>query len=652
MAKHRVVVIGGGLAGLSAAMKMAELDIPVDIVSLVPARRSHSVCAQGGINSVNQVTRQLGDSEWKHLDDTVYGGDFLNAQPPAREMCYWAPRVVDLLDRIGVTFNRLPEGDRDVRRFGGTLYPRTAFAGATTGQQMLYGLDEQVRRWEAAGLIARHEFCDFLGPVLDDKGVCRGAIIQDLYSMKIRALPAAAVMIASGGLGMIFGKSTNSTICTGSAAARVYRAGVKYGNPEFIQVHPTAIPGTDKHRLMSESARGEGGRVWVPRKKGDTRKPAEIPEQERWYFLEEKYPTYGNLVPRDIATREIFWVCREGYSVSPVHLAAYLDLTHLPAERIEKLEGILEIYEKFIGVDPRKSPMMVFPAVHYSMGGLWCDYEKDPRTGGLVIGSPRNQVTNIPGLYALGEADYQYHGANRLGANSLLSCIFAGLVAAEGMPAWLRNLPAGADAGQTGLLDAEVRRHQQQYDQLLKMDGKVNPFALHLELGTKMTRYCTVVRDNNELKQLMSDLADMTERYTQIGLPDTGSWTNQTVRFVRELNDMLVLARAIAQGALQRDECRGAHYKPAFAIPSPTADDPAELLRQAEQYCRTFATQADRWLKTTIAVYTPNGPKMSYEPIDTSLIPPRPRTYGLKGAGIIERVWRDMQGGKAVVGSR
>ena len=649
MAKHRVVVIGGGLAGLSATMKMAELGIPVDLVSLVPARRSHSVCAQGGINAVNQVTRQLGDNEWKHFDDTVYGGDFLNEQPPAKEMCYWAPRVVDLLDRIGVMFNRLPEGDRDVRRFGGTLYPRTAFAGATTGQQMLYGLDEQVRRWEVEGLVAKHEFCDFLGPILDDKGVCRGAVIQDLYSMKIRALPGDAVMIATGGLGVIFGRSTNSTICTGSAAARVYRVGAKIGNPEFIQVHPTAIPGTDKHRLMSESARGEGGRVWVPRRKANTRPPEQIPESERWYFLEEKYPTYGNLVPRDIATREIFWVCREGYSASPVNFAAYLDLTHLPAERIEKLEGILEIYEKFVGVDPRKVPMMIFPAVHYSMGGLWCDYEKDSKTGGLVIGSPRNQVTNIPGLYALGEADYQYHGANRLGANSLLSCIFAGLVAAEGMPAWLKNLAGPPASGlQPALFDREVVRHQQQYAQLLKMDGKVNPYALHLELGTEMTRYCTVVRDNEELKRLTTELADMTERYRQVGLPDTGNWTNQTVRFVRELDDMLVMAQAIAQGALQRDECRGAHYKPAFAIPSPTADDPVELHRQAEQYCRTFATQTDKWLKTTIAEHTPNGPKISYKPIDTSLIPPRPRTYGLKGAAIIERVWREMQAKTAV----
>lgn len=648
MAKHRVVIIGGGLAGLAATMKLAELNIPVDLVSLVPVRRSHSVCAQGGINSVNHVTRQLGDSEWKHFDDTVYGGDFLNEQPPVKEMCFWAPRVVDLLDRIGVTFNRLPEGNLDVRRFGGTLYPRTAFAGATTGQQMLYGLDEQVRRWEVEGLVTKHEFHDFLGPIIDEKGYCRGAVVQDLFSMKIKALPADAVFIASGGPGMIFGKSTNSTICTGSAGARCYAAGAKYANGEFIQVHPTAIPGTDKHRLMSESARGEGGRVWVPRKKGDRRQPEQIPESERWYFLEEKYPTYGNLVPRDIATREIFWICREGYSVSPVNFAAYLDLTHLPHQRIEKLEGILEIYEKFAGADPRKVPMQIFPAVHYSMGGLWVDYQKNAQTGGLVVGSPQNQVTNIPGLYAIGECDYQYHGANRLGANSLLSCVFSGLVVAEGMPAWFKNLPAGSAADiPARFFDGHAQRHQEAYEQLLKASGPENPFQLHKELGTEMTKYCTVVRHNNELQRLLDELDEFDARYKTIGLPDSGTWTNQTLRFVRELGDMLLLARVIARGALQRNECRGAHYKPEFEIPAPTADDPVELHKQAVEYCRAFQAQIDKWLKTTVAEHTPNGPKLSYVPVDTSLIPPRPRTYGLKGAGIIDRVWKEMQAATA-----
>jgi succinate dehydrogenase / fumarate reductase flavoprotein subunit len=362
MAKQRVMVIGGGLAGLAAAMKLAEVGIDVDVMSLQPVKRSHSVCAQGGINSVNDQTRQLGDNEWLHFDDTVYGGDFLQHQPPVKEMCYWGPKIIDLMDRLGVPFNRTPEGFRDQRRFGGTLYRRTAFAGATTGQQLLYALDEQVRYWEAQGKVAKYEFWDFLGPILDDAGRCRGCVGQDLVTMEIRAFPADAVVVASGGCGLIYGRSTMSMVCTGSAASRCFQVGAKYGNGEFIQVHPTAVPGADKLRLMSESARGEGGRVWVPRRPQDPRSPRDIPEAERYYFLEERYPKYGNLVPRDIATREIFNVCtKEGLSVERDRLCVYLDLTHLPKEMLDrKLGGILEIYEKFQGVDPRKVPMKIF----------------------------------------------------------------------------------------------------------------------------------------------------------------------------------------------------------------------------------------------------------------------------------------------------
>ena len=300
MAEQRVVMIGGGLAGLAASMRLAESGIHVDLVSMVPVKRSHSVCAQGGINSVNQLTREQGDNEWKHLDDTVYGGDFLQHQPPVKEMCDWAPRVINLLDRLGVPFNRTPEGLRDQRRFGGTLFKRTAFAGATTGQQLIYALDEQVRRWEAEALIEKYEYWEFLGPILDEKGQCRGAVVQDMFSMEIRSLRSDALVLATGGCGLIFGRSTMSMICTGGAAGRAYQSGVHYANGEFIQVHPTAIPGTDKLRLMSESARGEGGRVWVPKKAQDDRDPTTIPESERYYFLEERYPTYGNLVPQPI----------------------------------------------------------------------------------------------------------------------------------------------------------------------------------------------------------------------------------------------------------------------------------------------------------------------------------------------------------------
>lgn len=641
MAEQNVVVVGGGLAGLAAAMNLASEGVHVHLVSLVPVKRSHSVCAQGGINSVNDVTRQQGDSEWKHFDDTVYGGDFLQHQPPVKEMCDWGPRIIDLLDRLGVPFNRTPEGYRDQRRFGGTLYKRTAFAGATTGQQLIYALDEQVRRWEVEGLVTKYEYTDFVAPVLDENGVCRGAVIQNLFTMEIRTLAAGAVILATGGNGLIYGRSTMSTICTGGAAARAFRAGVKYANGEFIQVHPTAIPGTDKLRLMSESARGEGGRVWVPRKPQDTRDPLEIPASERYYFLEERYPKYGNLVPRDIATREIFSVCvDQGLSVEPGRLCVYLDVTELPSTTHHKLEGILEIYEKFQGVDPRATPMKIFPAVHYSMGGLWADYEKDERTGGLVQGSPRNQQTNVPGLYAIGEADYQYHGANRLGANSLLSCIFAGLITAPSVISYMKQTRGEV---KSSLLDAAKKSAEKEVADLAKASGNENPYKLHLELGDVMTRNVTVVRHNDKLEQTLCTIDEIEERFSRIGAPDAGSWTNQSLVFARAVRDMIVMAKVITRGALMRDECRGAHYKPESQIPSPSADDEATLQKQARTWCEAFKERNDKWLNSTIAEYNGGKLKFSYEPVDVSLIPPRPRTYGLKGAEIIEKTWAQMQ---------
>jgi succinate dehydrogenase / fumarate reductase flavoprotein subunit len=622
-------------------MRLAELGVHVDLVSLVPVKRSHSACAQGGINSVNAVTRQQGDNEWKHFDDTVYGGDFLQHQPPVKEMAEWAPRIIDLMDRLGVPFNRTPEGFRDQRRFGGTLYKRTAFAGATTGQQLLYALDEQVRRWEVEGRVTKWEFWDFLEPVVDDSGRCVGAVCQDMVTMKFRAFPADAVILASGGCGLLYGRSTMSTICTGSAVSRAYQAGVKYGNAEFIQVHPTAVPGADKLRLMSESARGEGGRVWVPRTPQDSRSPKDIPDAERYYFLEERYPQYGNLVPRDIATREIFDICTtDGLSVEKDRLCVYLDLTHIPRETLDrKLGGILEIYEKFQGVDPRDEPMKIFPAVHYSMGGLWVDYEKS-ETGGLVEGSPRNQQTNIPGLYAIGECDYQYHGANRLGANSLLSCIFSGLFCASGV---LNGGRSGADSSR--LFSSAVKRQEDRHQAILSRPaGESNPYEIHNRLGDVMTRAATVVRRNDQLAEAYSEVGRLEALWRQCSLSDTGNWTNQNVVFCKAVGDMFPIAKLILKGALQRDECRGAHFKPEFAMPGIAATDPAEQRAEAEQWCDRFEANTRKWLKSSIGTHGADGePVITYEDIDTTLIHPRPRLYGLVGGEVIVQVWKERQ---------
>src|SRR5215475_2135017 len=460
MARQRFIVVGGGLAGLAAIIKLCEAGHDVDVFSFVPCRRSHSVCAQGGINgAVN--TKGEGDSTWEHFDDTIYGGDFLANQPPVKAMCEAAPGIIDLLDRMGVPFIRTPEGLLDFRRFGGTLYNRTAFAGATTGQQLLYALDEQVRRYEAEGRVKKYEHWEFLSAVLDSNRVCRGICAMDLRTMEIRTFPADAIIIATGGVGAIFGKSTNSVVCTGSAQSALYQQGCYYANGEFIQVHPTSIPGEDKLRLMSESARGEGGRVWVPKTQGDKRDPKSIPEDERWYFLEEWYPKYGNLVPRDVATRAIFKVVYEhglGIDGKPM---VYLDLTHIDHKILDrKLEGILEIYEKFVGDDPREVPMKIFPGMHYTMGGLWVDYK---------------QATNIPGIFAAGECEFQYHGANRLGANSLVSCIYGGFVAGPAAVQYARSQKAAAGNGGHA---AEKQRQMEMNAKLLNNPGNENPFRI------------------------------------------------------------------------------------------------------------------------------------------------------------------------------
>ncbi|WP_214630506.1 succinate dehydrogenase flavoprotein subunit [Paenibacillus agaridevorans] len=577
MAKNKIIVVGGGLAGLMATIKAAEAGIHVDLFSLVPVKRSHSVCAQGGINgAVN--TKGEGDSPWEHFDDTVYGGDFLANQPPVKAMCEAAPGIIHLMDRMGVMFSRTSEGLLDFRRFGGTQYHRTAFAGATTGQQLLYALDEQVRRWEAAGLVNKFEHFEFLGAVLDDDGVCRGVSAQDLRSMDIVTVRADAVILASGGPGIIFGKTTNSVINTGTAASAVYQQGVKYANGEFIQIHPTAIPGDDKLRLMSESARGEGGRIWTYK------------DGKPWYFLEDKYPAYGNLVPRDIATREIFSVCVDQKLGINGENMVYLDLSHKdPKELDVKLGGIIEIYEKFMGDDPRKIPMKIFPAVHYSMGGMWVDY---------------NQMTNIPGLFAAGECDYQYHGANRLGANSLLSAIFGGMVAGPKAVEYIKGLKKSAEDISSSVFDRDTKLHADKYNRILGMSGTENAYVIHKELGEWMTNNMTVVRFNDKLEATIGKIKELKQRYQNININDTAQWNNAGVAFTRQLWNMIELSEAMTLGALMRNESRGAHYKPDF----PERDD-------------------DQFMKSTIADWTPDGPKISYEDIDVSLIAPRKRDY-------------------------
>lgn len=575
---RKAIVVGGGLAGLMSTIKLVEKNIDVDIISLVPVKRSHSVCAQGGINAALD-TKGEGDSVEEHFYDTIYGGDFLANQTPVKGMVENAPELIYTFDRMGTHFTRTAEGILDLRRFGGTKKRRTVFAGATTGQQLEYTLDEQVRRYEDEGKVRKFEGWEFLKAVIDDHGICRGCIAQNLATMELMSFPGDAVIIATGGAGVIYGKSTNSSINTGSAASIIYQQGASFANGEFVQIHPTAMLGDDKNRLMSESARGEGGRIWTYR------------NGEPWYFLEEMYPAYGNLVPRDIASRAIYKVCMEmGLGIDGKN-QVYLDLSHLDSDYLEnRLGGILEIYEKFNGDDPKKVPMKIYPSVHYFMGGVHVDWK---------------HMTCIPGLFAAGECDYMYHGANRLGANSLLSAAYSGTVCGPAAAEYINGLDKTAEDIDASVFDTYLKA-EADYDAFVRtMDGDENPYALHDEMGKLMTDHVGIVRHNKNLAETDIQLQNFMERWQHINMIDSGAYSNQTVMFVKQLKNMMELARVITIGALNRNESRGAHYKPEF----PKRND-------------------EEFLKTTKAFWTPEGPRFEWEDVDISHLTPVKRTYG------------------------
>jgi len=623
--KPNVIVIGGGLGGLWATMRVAEAGFPVDLFSLFPVKRSHSCCAQGGINACLDVKGE-NDTVWEHIVDTIKGGDYLAEQPPIRTMCEEAPGLIRTYDRMGVTFSRTAEGSMDQRHFGGVKKRRTAFAGATTGQQLLYAIDEQVRRYEDEGRVRKYEGWEFLSAVIDGDGVCRGICAMDLETMEVRTFQSEAVIVATGGMGLMWGRSTMSTNSTGAAASRLYQQGAKFGNPEFAQFHPTAMLGHDKLRLMSEACRGEGGRIWVPKEPGDKRDALSIPEKERFYFLEEWYPTYGNTVPRDVASRAIYRAVRHmGLGVGGEN-CVYLDLTHHTHKFLEqRLGGILDMYQTFSGEDPYTRPMKVYPSMHYTMGGLLVGYEKDDKTGGMKAGSPQNHATTVPGLWACGECDNAYHGANRLGANSLLSASFSGRVAGEAVATFLKGKKLKSEVP-TSIFEAEKARQEAINQKMLTSKGSENPFALHRELGENMQERVFVERNNADLDKSLETIRTLRERFANVSLDDTGMRANQSLSWARQIHDMIVLAEAITKAARMRDECRGSHYKAEFELKVPEGKFAGSP--EFEEYRAKWKANNDKWLKTTVATHTADGPSIEYKPVDMSIFPPEaPRDY-------------------------
>ena len=533
MAAPRIIVVGGGLAGLAAVIKIAEAGGNVDLFSIVPVKRSHSVCAQGGINAAKNLKGE-GDTTDKHFDDTIYGGDFLANQTPVKAMCEAAPGIIDLLDRMGVPFNRTPEGLLDFRRFGGTLYNRTAFAGATTGQQLLYALDEQVRRYESDGKVKKYEGWEFLSAVLDSKGVARGITALEPAHHGAPLLPRRRHHPRH--------RRHRRHLRQKHQLRRLHRLRAIRHLPagrllRQRRIHP-GPPHLHPRRRQAAPHVRVGARRRRPRL-GSAHRPATSAPSSRFPSPSASTSSKSgipNTATSSPATSPPAPFTRSSTSTASASTASPWSISTSPTSTAprsnRKLEGILEIYEKFVGDDPREVPMKIFPGMHYTMGGLWVDF---------------NQMTNIPGIFAAGECEYQYHGANRLGANSLVSCIFGGF---QRRPQRHRTTPRACPQPKaTAAQQPSSRARPKSTSKLINNEGTENPFKLWRELGATMTEHATVIRYNKGLKQADEKIVELLDRYKNVNLSDKSQWANTSFAFARQLKNMLELSRTVVQGA-------------------------------------------------------------------------------------------------------
>lgn len=583
--KPKVLVVCGETAGLMAALQLVHCGCEVELISPVPIRRLFA-SAQTGINAALN-TKGEADSPAQHFEDTLVAGDFLAHQGQLKTMCAQAPELIWLLDRMGVPFTRTTEGQIDLHRTPGTRFSRTAFVGTTTGPAALFALCEQIQRYEADGSITCYENWEFLSAVIDET-TCLGVIAMDLVTLEVKAFAAQAVVIAAGGVGGIFGRTTNAVHVTGSVQGTLFRQGVRYVNAEFIQLHPATLIAEDKFRAIPDLALAEGGRFWVPHTARDQRPPEEIPGAERWYFLEEHYPGLGNFVPRDIATREIFEISLDGYGVGSLS-QVYLDLTDLSPTRLRRrLGGILDLYFQMTGEPASTIPMCVFPGMHLSLGGLWVDTEYQ---------------TNVKGLFAAGECAGALHGANALSGNELLFSLFSGVIAGQAAARSAQgttSFPVESDPR----FEAERRRQIDETEKLKARQGAENAWRIQDQLGRLMTEQMTVVRFNERLQDALEQIHQLEDRLARIDINETNFWATPSIPQARRLGSLLTLAQVMVVSALNRNESRGVHFKPEFP-----------------------ACNNTEYLKTTVATFSEAGPVITFEPIDTSLIEPRPREY-------------------------
>lgn len=559
--KYKIIVVGSGLAGASAAASMGAMGYNVECFCFQDSpRRAHSIAAQGGINASKNY-RNDGDSTWRLFYDTQKGGDYRAREQNVYRLAELSTSIIDQAVAQGVPFAREYGGKLANRSFGGVLVERTFYCRGETGQQLLLGAFSALEEQIAAKQVKMHTRAEMLDLVVVD-GKARGIVVRNLETGEITSHAADAVVLATGGYGNVFYLSTNAKGCNVTAAFRAYRKGAGFANPCFTQIHPTSIPASGDYQskltLMSESLRNDG-RIWVPRDPDEKRQPTDIPEAERFYYLEERYPRFGNLVPRDVAARNAKDVCDKGLGVGPTGYGVYLDFSAAINEKgvdavKSKYHNLFEMYERITDDDPTKTPMRIYPAVHYTMGGLWVDY---------------NLMTNIPGLYAIGESNFADHGANRLGASSLMQCLADGYFI---IPVTIGDFLSRHSASEIGtdhpaFAEAE-NGAKDQIQRLLSIGGSRSAQSFHRELGKIMWEHCGISRNKQLLEEGLEKIPQLREEFWKdLKLPGKGNELNQSLENAGRILDFLDFGELMCRDALLRDESCGCHLREEYQTP-------------------------------------------------------------------------------------
>ncbi len=556
--KFDIIVVGTGLAGASAAASLAELGYNVQTFCFQDSpRRAHSIAAQGGINAAKNYQND-GDSVYRLFYDTIKGGDFRAREGNVYRLSQVSANIIDQCVAQGVPFAREYGGLLANRSFGGAQVSRTFYARGQTGQQLLIGAYQAMSRQVAAGQIKMFPRTEMLDVVLVD-GQAKGIVARNLVTGEIRSYAADAVVLATGGYGNVFFLSTNAKGCNVTAIYRAYKKGAAFANPCYTQIHPTCIPVSGDHQskltLMSESLRNDG-RVWVPKKRGDKRNPGDIPEDERDYYLERKYPSYGNLAPRDISSRAAKEACDDGRGVGPGGLGVYLDfadsIRRLGEDTIrERYGNLFEMYEKITGEDAYKIPMRIYPAVHYTMGGLWVDY---------------NLMSNIPGLFVIGEANFSDHGANRLGASALMQGLADGYFI---LPYTIGNHFASSPKSKPSTSHPEFKKVEEEVrnrmNKLVSIKGKRTVTSFHKELGKLLWEKCGMARTDAGLKEALKKIPAIKEEFwNNVIVPGVNEELNQAVEYAGRVADFIEFAELLCTDALMRKESCGGHFRSEF----------------------------------------------------------------------------------------